>query len=104
MILLYIYIGTILFSLLSLGVYTICVVSEYNQRFTKEERKLLSKNKAKREASPLVLPVSLLLPIWNIIMGFVAIFCYRSAADNYLEKCENRLKEIRENQEMKNKV
>ncbi len=95
MILLYIYIGTILFSVIAAIISTADMVSECKQKFGKESWEILSKYRFPRKHSTLGIVLGFIIPIWNVFLGFTMTYNYRQVADKFIKQHEDALREIR---------
>ena len=81
---LYIYIGSIIFSVISYLVTLISSVIEMKSTFTHEERARLKNWNVKSKYSPLGKILIFICPIYNIILGLYFAFCYRELVDKML--------------------
>lgn len=96
MILLNIYIGTILFSIIAAIVSTADMTVECKQKFGKENWEILSKYRFPRKYSTLGLVLGFITPIWNVILGLTMTYKYRQVADKFIKQYEDVWREMRD--------
>lgn len=93
MIWLYIYIGTILFTLISAWVSANNLKSDIKKHFSEDELKYLKQNyTSERRYSSFALILVFILPVINVLVGFIFAFGYRGILEYQINEYRECLK------------